>query len=152
MKKQIRNRTFETNSSSVHSLSIDKSGRRPSVLRLNSNGEVVTRFGVFGKFLEYYSSQHEKLSYLITCCKYISRGWDIESIYDTYEFKKIRDVLIEYIPGCTGLVIEGDPEDGEIDHQSQPEYGTINIINVYDDDEIIDFIFNDYVSLKTDCD
>ena len=151
MKRQIRRNTFETNSSSVHTLAFDKSGRKPSILPLNTNNEVVVYMREFGKDFRYYTTQEEKLSYLITCCKYIARGFDNESIYDTYEFKKIRDVLIDYIPGCTGVEICGFYDDGAIDHQSQP-YGDFEIINIYDDDQIIDFIFNDYVMLKTDCD
>lgn len=52
--------------------------------------------------------------------------------------------------GATGIKILGEQE-LEIDHQSQP-YGNIEIVNVYDKDAVINFVFNKYVSLKTDCD
>ena len=38
-----------------------------------------------------------------------------------------------------------------IDHQSIPSYD-IEIINTYDKDAVINFVFNKNVSLKTDCD
>lgn len=152
MAVKIRSNTFETNSSGVHSLAFCKDGRRESVLPMNKSGEIMTRLSEFGKDHRYYKTQEDKLSYLMTCCKYICGGFEIEDIYNTYEFKKIRDVLEDYIPGCTGIHICGDFEDGDIDHQSQPEYGNIDIIDIYDSEQIIDFIFNDYVMLKTDCD
>lgn len=148
MKKQIRNNVFETNSSSVHSLVISNEGREPSEFKLNKNGEIEVDFGQFGKDLCYYTSQYDKLSYLITCLYYLS-GWDIEDIYDKYEFKEIQDAVCKYT-GAKGIKIIGK-EEPEIDHQSQP-YDGIEIINTYDEDAIINFIFNKYVSLKTDCD
>lgn len=37
--KQVRNGVFETNSSSVHAISIDSSGREPSQFQLNEHGK-----------------------------------------------------------------------------------------------------------------
>lgn len=87
----------------------------------------------------------------MTCLKYTSSGFDIDSIYDNYEFERIRNAVCNYIPGCKGIEIIGSYEDGEIDHQSIPECN-IEIIDTYEEDEIIDFIFNKYVMLKTYCD
>jgi len=148
MKKQIRKNVFETNSSSVHSLVISNGGREPSEFKLNKNGEIEVDFGQFGKDLHYYTSQYDKLSYLITCLYYLS-GWEVEDIYDRWEFKEIQDAVCKYT-GAKGIKIIGK-EEPEIDHQSQP-YDGIEIINTYDEDAVINFIFNKYVSLKTDCD
>lgn len=148
MKKQIRNNVFETNSSSVHTLVICNDGREPSEFKLNKNGEIEVDFGQFGKDKRIYTSQYDKLSYLITCLYYLS-GYDISDIYDKWEFRKIQDVVCKYA-GATGIKILCNLEP-EIDHQSQP-YSEIEIINVYDKEAIIDFVFNKYVSLKTDCD
>jgi len=80
---------------------------------------------------------------------YYLSGWEVEDIYDRWEFKEIQDAVCKYT-GAKGIKIIGK-EEPEIDHQSQP-YDGIEIINTYDEDAVINFIFNKYVSLKTDCD
>jgi hypothetical protein len=145
MKKQIRRRVFESNSSSVHTLSISNDGREPSEFKLNKNGEIEVDFGYFGRELGIYNSQYDKLSYLITCLYYLS-GYYIDSIYDKWEFINIEDAICEYT-GATGIKILGKV-DPYIDHQSIPEYD-IGIINIYDKDMVINFVFNKYISLKT---
>lgn len=148
MNRKIRKGVFETNSSSVHSLVISNEGREQSEFKLNKDGEIEIDFGQFGKDERIYSSQYDKLSYLITCLYYLS-GYDISDIYDKWEFEQIQDAVCKYT-GATGIKILGKQEP-EIDHQSQP-YGDIKIINVYDEDAVINFVFNKYVSLKTYCD
>lgn len=148
MKRKIRKGVFETNSSSVHSLVISNDGREPSKFKLNKDEEIEIDFGQFGKDERIYSSQYDKLSYLITCLYYLS-GYDISDIYDKWEFEQIQDAVCKYT-GATGIKILGKQEP-EIDHRSQP-YGNIEIVNVYDEDAVINFVFNKYVSLKTDCD
>lgn len=148
MKRKIRKDVFETNSSSVHSLVISNEGREPSEFKLNKHGEIEVDFGQFGKELCYYTSQYDKLSYLITCLYYLN-GLEVEDIYEKWEFREIQDAVCKYT-GAKGIKIIGK-EEPEIDHQSQP-YSGIEIIDVYDEDAVINFIFNKYVSLKTDCD
>lgn len=147
-RRKIRKGVFETNSSSVHSLVIANDGREPSEFKLNKNGEIEVDFGEFGKDYCLYTSQYDKLSYLITCLYYLS-GYDIEDIYARSEFTEISDAVCKYT-GATGIKILGEVEPS-IDHQSIP-YDGIEIIDVYDEDQIINFIFNKYVSIKTDCD
>lgn len=148
MKRQIRRCVFETNSSSVHSLVISNDGREPSEFKLNKDGYIEVDFGEFGKDEKLYTSQYDKLSYLITCLYYLS-GWDVEGIYEKWEFEIIEEAICEY-SGAKGIRILGKNEP-HIDHQSVP-YSDIEIINAYDKDEVINFVFNKYVSLKTDCD
>lgn len=148
MKRKIRKNVFETNSSSVHSLAISNDGRESSEFKLNKHGEIEVDFGQFGKDLCFYNSQYDKLSYLITCLYYLS-GYEVSDIYDRLEFREIQDAVCKYT-GATGIKILGEQEP-EIDHQSQP-YSGIEIIDVYDEDAVINFVFNRYVSLKTDCD
>ena len=147
MKRNIRRGVWETNSSSVHSIVIDKGGREPSNLPVKDR-KIQIDFGRFGKDERVFSSQYDKLSYLITCCYYLC-GFDYEDIYDNYEFQRIQEVVCRYA-GVKGIRIIGKNEPS-IDHQSQP-YEGIEIINTYHDDEIIDFVFNKYISLGTDCD
>lgn len=143
MKKQIRNQVFETNSSSVHTIVFSNHGLEPSNLPVK-DGMIQIDFGQFGKELNYYNSQYEKLSYLITCLYYLS-----DDIYNTYLFKEIQSTVCEYT-GANGIEIIGITEPS-IDHQSQP-YDDIELIDVYDKEELINFIFNKNISLKTDCD
>lgn len=147
--RKIRKEVFETNSSSVHSLVISNDGLEKSNLKLNKEGKIEITFGSFGKDFNIYSSQYDKLSYLITLLYYISNGFNYESIYDNYEFKLVEEAICEYT-GAKGIKILTKYKP-EIDHQSQPYYG-IEIVNVYNKDEIINFVFNKYISLKTDCD
>lgn len=149
MNKKIRNYVFETNSSSVHTLSVSRQGIEPSKFVLDEEGYLHTDFGTFGKNYDIFDSQYDKLSYLITLCYYCA-GFEIESIRESYQFKYIEDAMKKHT-GCLGIIIDGLKEP-EIDHQSQPYDGNIDIINIYDEDEIINFVFNKYISLKTDCD
>ena len=66
-------------------------------------------------------------------------------------FRQIEDAVKEYIPGCQGIKIADFPDQPDIDHQSIPEYD-IEIVNIYDEEELINFIFNENVYLKTTCD
>ena len=151
MNIKIRNKTFETNSSSVHSLVINKDGREISQFKLNKDGKIEVPLMYFGKEYRIYDTQIEKLSYLLTCCKYLTRGWDEEELYEDWNFREIEEAIMEYCPGCTGIQIINF-DDGELDHQSIP-YGDIEIIGpMYDHEQIIDFVFNKNIALKTDCD
>ena len=157
MKEKIRSGTFETNSSSVHTISIDSSGRESCKIRKNKEGKLLVDFGSFDKHEEIFSTQTEKLSYLMTCCAYLTdgsvycdeRSEIIDNVYETEAFEYIEEAVMKYT-GCAGIKIIGK-KDPYLDHQSVPEYN-IEIINMYDEDAIIDFIFNKYISLKTGCD
>ena len=148
MKKNIRQGVFETNSSSIHTIVIANEGREPSKFPLNQYGEIEVDFGQFGKEKHIYTSQYDKLSYLITCLYYLS-GWTVENIYDNEEFQEIQDTICKYA-GATGIRILGKQKP-EIEYQSIPE-DEIKIIDTYDEESLINFVFNKYVSLKTDMD
>lgn len=148
---KIRSNTFESNSSSVHTLSIDKSGREPSRLPINKKtNKVIAHFGNFGKNHNIYTSQEDKLAYLMTNVYYLNHA-DYNDTEDIWAFGAISDAISNYC-GCDGIEIDMNyGVDPYIDHQSIP-YGGIEIIDVYDEDSVIDFVFNKYISLKTDCD
>lgn len=145
-----RRYVFETNSSSVHTITIDSSGLEKSKLPLGKDHKVVAHFGNFGKDYCVYREQSQKLSYLVSqlyyCC-----GYSSDTIEDSYAFKNIEEALIEYIPRCEGLRITRVPEP-EIDHQSVWESEYDGPVNLYSKKSIINFIFNKYVSLTTDHD
>ena len=68
--KQIRRGTFETNSSSMHSLVIENErsiGKlEESKLKLNKKGEIRVHLGEYGWGPEFLKTQQEKLNYLVT--------------------------------------------------------------------------------------
>lgn len=148
MKRKIRNNVFETNSSSVHSITISKEGREPSKLEKDKDGYIKIDFGTFDKDYHIYDTQYDKLSYLITCFYYLS-GYDICNIYDNYEYKELEKIICNYADAKGIRII--NKEEPYIDHQSQP-YNYMDFINIYDEDEVIDFVFNKYAALKTTCD
>lgn len=145
---KIRQGVFETNSSSVHSLTFNRKGLKKCLLKPNAEGKIRVSLGHFGKDSNIYDTQSKKLSYLMTSCYYLA-GMDLGNMYNSREFKDIEEAVMEYT-GCSGIEVYGESK-AYIDHQSVPEY-SIEIINTYDKDEIIGFIFNKYVGLKTRCD
>lgn len=150
MRKQIRCGVFETNSSSVHSLAFDPSGMEKSKLKKNKDGYIVVYLGQFGREDAVYTTQEEKLSYLMTLIYYMKSSTD--EFEDFWLFEQIEDVVCEYANAKGIIVKEKRGIYPYIDHQSVPEYGSIDIINTYDRDSLLGFIFNKYVFLKTGSD
>lgn len=145
MKRQIRWSVFETNSSSVHSLAFNPSGREKCKINRNKDGYLIVDYGQFDRNYDLFTTQTEKLSYLMTQLYYIYGS--TEKVYEGYLFEIIEDAVCKYA-NAKGIKIK-DKTDPYIDHQSIPEYGEISLINIYDDDAIIDFVFNKNVYLKT---
>ena len=146
MKRNIRNEVYETNSSSVHSIVVMDSGLESSKFELDDEGYIVVPFGKFGKDVEYFTEQEDKLSYLITKL-YYETGWDIEDIVNSYEFHYLEEAIMSYVDGCLGIKIDTSIEP-EIDHQSNYK----DFIDWYDADAVIGFVFGKYIALKTSCD
>ena len=111
MKKQIRFNTFETNSSSVHTLQISKD--------LMSENE----------FCDYVNNHLNPNQRSYHCV-----GIKIDKIKPKYDYGSAGDFL---------------------DHQSCP-YGSHDTsgfaFDFYDTDMLVNFIFNPYLWLQTDCD
>lgn len=160
MKITIREGVWETNSSSVHSISISNKGMRKCKLKPKKDGYIHVKVRYWGTDLEYFPNQKDKLSYLLTCVAYLTgcgNGWaDYSNFYEDYRFKYIEEAVRHYYEETTGkydcLGIKVDNlEKAEIDHQSIPEYD-VPFVNVWNEKSIQEFIFNSYISLKTDCD
>lgn len=110
---------------------------------VDKDGKIHVPFGEFGSDSCTYNDQLDKLSYLVSLCYYISGYGDAS---ETSDFSAIEEAVMDYVPNCTGIVIEGD--EPYIDHQSIP-YGDIDIINVYDKQAVQNFIFNPNIYLET---
>ena len=144
--RQIRRNVFESNSSSVHTLQISKDGFEPSELKLNKDGNIEVEFGEFEKDYRIYSTQYEKLQYLISFIAYNHNYYyDLDDLYESYDFREVRDAICEYT-GANDIVVVGEAQP-HIDHQSQYDC----VIRLYEND-IINFVFNKFIALKTDCD
>ena len=66
MKRQIRRKVFETNSSSMHSLTVEKLGVTEYLHVDEVENKVIVNYGEFGWGYDEYTDPETKLSYLIT--------------------------------------------------------------------------------------
>lgn len=162
MKRQIRLETFETNSSSVHTLQISTKHMHKSKLKIANDGYVhVSLTEYYGKDEKDYIGQREKLTYIVTWM-YIYYGCNFEGLFKGSLWKEFNASFVDYVGnGCKGIWIDktmfngGEIAGDYLDHQSIPygKYDTENcIVNLYDTEQLINFIFNPYLWLHTDCD
>lgn len=144
MKRLQRTNVWETNSSAVHALAIDKSGLEPCKLPMK-DGYIITDFGDFGAYSlnKICFDQETKLSYLATECYYLNK-WD-DTVEDSYIWENIEDAICKYT-GAKGIHILHKVEP-EINHQEVPEY-ELHFCSQYDEDSIINFVFNKYVGIN----
>lgn len=157
MAKTIRYGTFETNSSSVHSLVISKDGMASSGLKIeNKTGKIRVPLRYWGKDTGFYDSQIDKLSYICT------RAWCADSgtynVVDNenfnYALECIEEAICEYT-GAKGIELyipEG--EEPGFDHQTYPEYSDDmnGFCDVWNKSSVQNFVFNKYVGFETGCD
>ena len=152
MKRKIRKNVFETNSSSTHSISIvfSKDGLEPSEFVLNEDNELVITYGNFDSWESYgeYNDQFTKLSYLVTLCYYCFP--ENGSIYDESNFININEAVCKYT-GASRIVVS-DKVEPELNHQLIPYYRDFDLLNTWNKDEVINFVFNKNVSLILDRD
>lgn len=150
---QIRKGVFETNSSSMHSITFSGKELEENKMAIDYDGYIHATFGEFGWEVESYYDQGTKLSYLLTmamhlndfyvwCCRSTEDAErEIEEFMQTEDFKRISDAVGEYAH-CNGIII--DYGEGYIDHQSR-EYGCLDEF-LYDcGTDIINFVFGDAV-------
>ncbi len=141
MKRQIRRNVFETNSSSVHSITFSNSGLEPSKLKTNTNGEIIAELGEFSGREHVYTDQNSKLSYVITyLCN--NHEFDITETYNSSDFKKVQKVICTYAD-AKAIKIKG--KNGCFENQDYNE----SVVNVYDEEELINFVFNSNIWLRT---
>lgn len=170
--KQIRRSVFETNSSSMHSVSISNKRNYlydEDCLLVDVDDYVHVRFGEFGWEIESYNDAYSKLQYIVTMLVETEgrRVMSSDDLFETDGFKLINDAVADYCH-CKGIWIDswmkmelyewdGRKElylehDGYIDHQSHEDYSCVK--DFLDDYgvSITDFIFNSGVVVHTDND
>lgn len=140
----IRHATFETNSSSCHSLSIAAPALIYDNLYPNEAGEIVITPGDFGWYQDHFTDAESKLSYVLI---YI-RDWTSGTKQTAF-----TDILNDVVLGHTGAdsVRLSDPTDGYIDHQSV-ESNDLDYLFNNDGAQLKEFIFNPGSELTTDND
>ena len=134
--KQIRRNTFETNSSSTHSISICGDELIPNEIPIEQDYAMCNGKPTMMVYLNEFccwnnhESQMEKLAYIILQIAYILNLPDAdgfygskseieesrEKLYASEEFKELEDIIGSYA-GCKHIRIEEDSS-GYIDHDS----------------------------------
>ena len=142
--RNVRNAVFETNSSSVHSITLD--GTNVNNLVVYDDGYVHVRLGYFGKTYDEFYDSYTKLCYaiLVCCCGYRIPlycyypedcledidGW-IEyasELTDTADYKLIEECVVTELnrqnKSCYGIKLI--PCNCGIDHQMADKYENID--------------------------
>ncbi len=165
MKRQIRRGVFETNSSSMHSLTVRKEGMNGVLPVDEGTNKVVVRFGEFGWGYDKYTDPWNKLSYLVTMVVETHGDcYSMNELYETEDFQKINDVVAAHCC-CDGVLIESElkqaeswdgtktydwnEHEGYIDHQSVE--GIDSLLKSYGC-TIEEFIFDEGIALIIDND
>lgn len=139
MKIIARDSVFETNSSSCHSIVLRKTNLDSSELKMDRHGKVHAKYGDYGNH-DCLDTQQEKLDYIVTHLAY-SDDWEREECIEN-----IEAYLKDYIPGCTGLVIDGNYGDAQLNHQL---IGCLyEVVDVWNKNSVLNFIFDNNVMLN----
>lgn len=163
MKTQIRNKVWETNSSSVHSFCFSKRGLEKCHMKIHEDGYVhITLDQYFGKDEAQFFNQKTKLKYIVTWL-YAYYDFDKEKIEDKgYIINYFNEAFGKYVTKHNGVLCRGVKVDeckweeayDYFDHQ-QLDGGWCDdncIVSLWDSQACVEFIFNKYVGLETRCD
>ena len=148
MQYRVRKGIFETNSSSCHCLTYNEDSLKPNDMTLD-DGYIDIECQSYDERYGIYSSQYEKLAYIvnhIVFTRYEGRRMYIDKDEDYYLYL-IENCLKNYIPGFKGLRIHHS-ENAEFNHQLSGSYDIDCIVNLWDDNSILNVIFNDNIMIK----
>ena len=155
---KIRRSTFETNSSSMHSLSIE--GNTPDYSYvIDEKGIINTEFGEFGWEVMDYNDPMTKLSYILTMVAEIYEPATEDEFYENDDFKKIEEEVCAGT-GALGIRIVNpgfETENGYNFHKGYIDHQSCDFSNI---DEFLrsngvtlkDYLFNSGVIVHTDND
>lgn len=166
-RRQIRRGVFETNSSSVHSITIIKDTIDSNKMAINDDGLIEVDAGEFGWGVERHRDQYTKLSYLVMMALETegSECETVEQFYETEGFQKINSEIASYC-ACKGVTVPGlkiekhsykdsknedrfyIDHDGYIDHQSCEDYGSLQEFLDSNNVGVIEFVFNSSLILE----
>lgn len=148
--KNIRQSTFETNSSSVHSLIVsckNKDNWKINDMLLDNNGVIHVKCDDFS-YTGYVCGQYEKLKYL---CSYLAcdrqyNSTDDFSADNDWQLKNVLDAIRKYDDRVQNIVVT-DTVCAEFDHQTHPSNASC-CVNLYSDEAIASFLFNDDIMIE----
>lgn len=118
MKRKIRNSVFETNSSSMHSLSYTKYKElEKSTLEIDEDGYIHVELGDYTDIKKDLVTQKEKLAFVISYMNeelYYGKNdytYPTEEEFNEYgPYVKLKEMICDYT-GCKGIVIDDyDPQ------------------------------------------
>lgn len=136
MKKTIRHACFETNSSSMHSISIAEGCKYNDTIRLNNDGNVELTGGEFGWEVESYTDAITKANYCAVDC------------FNHESKREMLNSVLREMTGAKEVVWNFSLDSSYIDHQS---FGTSNDA-FQNEDTLKSFIFCRASVLYTDND
>lgn len=156
--KSIRCNTFETNSSSTHSLAISLEPLNQSIY-LSQDSKYHISFRDFEGEPEHITWISEKIAFLLQLSMQ-GRGYyyysdseispqekeeEYEELYDLSLFKQIEMTLKLHEPKCQGLVV--DDLKGHIDHQTSSDYYTGEDFLAQFNISLADYLFGNIILL-----
>ena len=140
---------------------MDKSGLEKPDMRIykrkNKHGLyencLIIPLKYFGKDIETYTSQSDKLSYLLTILYVHDGREDYETFCESWEYEKLEERIAEYYEKYGRhidkiIVPPSSTKEAGFDHQSFYDYESIEDLKI----DPVDFVFNKYIALHTDCD
>lgn len=151
---QLRKGTFETNSSSTHSISYNPNkGLEPSTLKIAEDGYIHTWLEGYGWEWKTYCSQEDRLSYLVTmlsamqgdsiwCINDAEIKRCIQELMESAEFQNLSKEISEYT-GARGIVV--DFSEGYVDHRSVKHSSIDKFLEHWDMSNILEFVFGDTI-------
>ena len=151
--RKTRRHVFETNSSSVHSVVVKYNREfKANLRRDDKNPNIVIAkchdYSNAGNGEDEYviSTQQEKLEYLISWLACKNRYEYGGGIYDDWVYASILEALRKVDPDITSVRIT-DEDVADFDHQTAPYSCNECAVNLYNDYDICNFIFNDNIEL-----
>lgn len=153
--RTIRRGVFETNSSSMHSITI--SGKDNYTRKIGVDGVINATCDEFGWGEDTFYDSHTKLSYVLTRIGQVENCNNLDELRQSRYFNLLKEMIKEYSGEVLEVICVGDMYDdlGYIDHQSSD---TLEEEGLWVDDEtqwkfnMMDFIYNSKYVLNIDND
>lgn len=149
MKKQIRQGTFETNSSSCHAIVIAKDDH------FNIPEEISFDFGEYGWKCDTYTSRRDRANYLYTCLGYMEES-DIKKyvkfIVKTLKSHGVKNIYMEdfkfsHYCWSNGFEFIIEPGDGYVDHGDEAREFVEEVCS--DEDRLLRYLFSNKSFIMT---
>ena len=156
-----RRGVFETASSAVHSLIFKHDNRDKLDIPVFKDGYVHIKLDrYFGREMEYIFDQETKLKYVLTCLYCYDGKPSLDEFWESYNVSDFIDAFVDYT-GTRGIVIDSIGVQDEygysdwfFDHQIESGSWDSSdyVVNLYNTEQLIDFIFNPNIGIELNSD